>query len=124
MARSVAAGAQSPRRMAPQRRMVDARDRSLLLPRRPRQRPPTDTLSRHSGLAPGRIIRPLMRIDALVTVRGGGDLATGVAYRLFRAGFQVLVTEISQPTVVRRTVSFAEAVYAGEIIIEGVTATR
>jgi len=63
-----------------------------------------------------------MRIDALVVIKGGGDLATGVGHRLFRAGFQVLVTEIPQPTVVRRTVAFAEAVYAGECTIEGVRA--
>ena len=63
-----------------------------------------------------------MRIDALVVIKGGGDLATGVAHRLFRAGFRVLVTEISQPTVVRRTVSFGEAVYAGECTVEGVRA--
>src|SRR5689334_13158434 len=65
-----------------------------------------------------------MRIDALAVVKGGGDLATGVAYRLFRAGFQVVVTEIPRPTVVRRTVAFAEAVYAGECQVEGVLARR
>lgn len=63
-----------------------------------------------------------MRIDALVVIKGGGDLATGAGYRLFRAGFQVLVTEIPQPTVVRRSVAFAEAVYAGECSVEGVRA--
>lgn len=63
-----------------------------------------------------------MRIDALVVIKGGGDLATGVGHRLFRAGFQVLVTEIHEPTVVRRTVAFAEAVYAGECSVEGVRA--
>ncbi|MBV9121550.1 MAG: EF2563 family selenium-dependent molybdenum hydroxylase system protein [Chloroflexi bacterium] len=65
-----------------------------------------------------------MRLDALVLVKGGGDMATGAAYRLFRAGFRVLVTEMPQPTAVRRTVSFAEAVYAGENRVEGVTARR
>ncbi len=63
-----------------------------------------------------------MRLNALAVVKGGGDLATGAAYRLFRAGFRVLVTEIAQPTTVRRTVAFAEAVYAGETMVEGVTA--
>jgi xanthine dehydrogenase accessory factor len=63
-----------------------------------------------------------MRIDALVVMKGGGDLATGVGHRLFRAGFQVLVTEIPEPSVVRRTVAFAEAVYAGECLVEGVRA--
>lgn len=60
----------------------------------------------------------------LAVVKGGGDLATGVAYRLFRAGFWVVITEIPQPTVIRRTVSFAEAVYSAEMVVEGVGAKR
>ena len=60
----------------------------------------------------------------LVLIRGGGDLATGVALRLIRSGLRVVVTEISQPLAVRRTVAFAEAVYAGEFTVEGVTAHR
>jgi xanthine dehydrogenase accessory factor len=60
--------------------------------------------------------------DVLVIVRGGGDLGTGVAYRLHRAGFSVMVTELARPLCVRRAVSFAEAVYAGRLTLEGVTA--
>ncbi len=60
--------------------------------------------------------------DTLILVRGGGDLATGVAHRLHRAGFTVIITELSQPLAVRRAVSFAEAVYAGRVTVEGVTA--
>jgi xanthine dehydrogenase accessory factor len=60
--------------------------------------------------------------DFLVVVRGGGDLGTGVAHRLVRAGFTVMVTELAQPLAVRRAVSFAEAVYSGHITVEGVTA--
>ncbi len=59
-----------------------------------------------------------------VLIRGGGDLASGVAYRLHRAGFPVLITEIETPLAVRRTVAFAEAVYQGEVRIEGITARR
>ena len=58
----------------------------------------------------------------LVLLRGGGDLASGVAVRLYRAGLRVLITELPQPLAVRRLVSFAEAVYRGQITIEGVTA--
>ncbi len=58
----------------------------------------------------------------LVIIRGGGDLATGVALRLIRSGLRVAVTELPQPLAVRRTVSFAEAVYAKEVSIEGVPA--
>lgn len=65
-----------------------------------------------------------MRIQFLTLVKSGGDLATGVAHRLFRCGFPVVCTELPQPTVVRRTVAFAEAVYSGEVTVEGVTARR
>jgi len=59
-----------------------------------------------------------------VVLRGGGDLATGVALRLVRAGLKVLVTELAQPVSVRRAVCFSEAVYEGSWTVEGVTATR
>ncbi len=60
--------------------------------------------------------------NILVIIRGGGDLATGVAVRLFRAGFSVIILEIEHPTVIRLPVSFARAVYEGEAIIEGIEA--
>ena len=63
-------------------------------------------------------------MPSVILIRGGGDLATGVALRLIRSGLRVVLTEIAQPLAVRRTVSFAEAVYAGEITIEGVTGHR
>jgi xanthine dehydrogenase accessory factor len=59
-----------------------------------------------------------------VLIRGAGDLASGVAWRLRRCGFLVVMTEIERPLVVRRTVSFAEAVFAGQAAVEGVTAQR
>jgi xanthine dehydrogenase accessory factor len=60
----------------------------------------------------------------IVLILGGGDLASGVALRLRRVGLQVVITELPQPLAVRRTVSFAEAVYSGEITVEGVTARK
>jgi xanthine dehydrogenase accessory factor len=60
----------------------------------------------------------------LILIRGGGDLASGVALRLHRAGIRVVITELAQPLAVRRTVSFAEAVYRGKITVEGITARR
>lgn len=60
----------------------------------------------------------------LVLLRGGGDLATGVALRLHRAGIHVVITELDQPLAVRRTVAFAEAVYEGQYTVEGVTARQ
>jgi xanthine dehydrogenase accessory factor len=61
-------------------------------------------------------------MSALILIRGGGDLASGVALRLHRAGLKVLISELPQPLAVRRTVSFGEAVYAGQVTVEGVTA--
>ena len=61
-----------------------------------------------------------MRGDNAVLIRGGGDLATGVALRLHRAGIHVAIAELPQPLAVRRTVSFAEAVYEGAHTVEGV----
>lgn len=60
---------------------------------------------------------------SIILIRSGGDLATGVALRLIRSGLKVVVTELPQPLAVRRTVSFSEAVYAGQITVEGVTAS-
>jgi xanthine dehydrogenase accessory factor len=60
----------------------------------------------------------------LVLVRGAGDLATGCAVRLSRSGFAVVMTELAEPTAVRRTVAFSEAVVAGTATVEGVVARR
>ena len=60
----------------------------------------------------------------LVIIRGGGDLASGVAVRLVRSGLRVAITELAQPLAVRRSVSFAEAIYTGETTIEGLTGQR
>ena len=56
-----------------------------------------------------------------VLIRGGGDLASGVAVRLHRAGFAVLMTELPAPLVVRRTVSFAEVVFSQTVKVEEIT---
>ena len=57
-----------------------------------------------------------------VLIRGAGEMASGVAYRLACSGFRVLMTEISTPLAVRRAVSYCEAVYDGSKIVEGRTA--
>ena len=54
----------------------------------------------------------------LVLIKGAGDLASGVAVRLHRAGMKIIMTDIPEPTVIRRTVSFAQAVYDGETTVE------
>lgn len=58
----------------------------------------------------------------LIFIRGGGDLASGVALRLHRVGFSVVILELEKPLSVRRTVSFSEAVFEGMQTVEGVTA--
>jgi xanthine dehydrogenase accessory factor len=60
--------------------------------------------------------------EDLIIIRGGGDLATGVAFRLHRAGFPLIVTELAQPLVVRRAVALASAVLDGEVTVEGMRA--
>ena len=60
----------------------------------------------------------------LVLIKGAGDLATGTAVRLHRAGFPVVMTDIAQPTAVRRTVSFSQCIYDGVTEVEGITARR
>ncbi|MGV8146790.1 MAG: selenium-dependent molybdenum cofactor biosynthesis protein YqeB [Alkaliphilus sp.] len=60
----------------------------------------------------------------LVLIRGGGDIATGIAYKLFKCGYEVVITEIEKPTVIRRTVSFAQAIFDGEANVEEVTAVK
>ena len=60
----------------------------------------------------------------IIVIRGAGDLATGVAHRLHRSGFKVVLLEVAKPLVVRRTVSFAQAVIDGETAVEEVRARK
>lgn len=60
----------------------------------------------------------------LIVIKGAGDLASGVAYRLKRSGFPIIMTELAAPSLVRRTVSYGDAVYSGEISVEGIGARR
>ena len=60
----------------------------------------------------------------LVVIRGAGDLASGIALRLWRSHIRVVMTDIPQPTAIRRTVCFSQAILHGEMTVEGVTARR
>ena len=60
----------------------------------------------------------------VVLIRGGGEVASGVAHRLARAHFRVCLTETSHPLAVSRGVAFCEAIYDGEKEVEGVVARR
>lgn len=53
-------------------------------------------------------------------IRGAGDLATGIAVRLFRSGFRPVMSEIKNPTTVRRTVAFSPAIYEKSTVVEDI----
>ncbi|MFP4409616.1 MAG: XdhC family protein, partial [Spirochaetaceae bacterium] len=63
-------------------------------------------------------------IQDLVVIRGAGDIATGIAWRLRRSGFPVVCLEREKPTVIRRSVSFASALYEEETVVEGIRGVR
>lgn len=59
----------------------------------------------------------------LVIIRGAGDLASGIALRLWHAGIRVVMTDLERPTAIRRTVAFSEALRTGgPVTVEDVTA--
>ncbi|MFZ2331385.1 MAG: selenium-dependent molybdenum cofactor biosynthesis protein YqeB [Atribacterota bacterium] len=58
--------------------------------------------------------------NGLIIIRGGGDLASGVAVRLFRAGFKIIILETIHPLAIRLPVSFASAVFQGICRIEDI----
>ena len=60
----------------------------------------------------------------IVLIRGGGDLASGVAFRLHKAGFRIVIIELPKPLTVRRLASFSEAIFTGECTVEGIVAKR
>lgn len=66
----------------------------------------------------------MSQTNSLILLRGGGDLASGIALRLHRAGLKLVISELAQPLAVRRSVSFAEAVYEERHSVEGVSACR
>lgn len=60
----------------------------------------------------------------LVVIKGAGDLASGIALRLYNAGFKVVMTDLPNPLAIRRTVSFCEAIRDNETIVEGIKAKK
>jgi xanthine dehydrogenase accessory factor len=57
-----------------------------------------------------------------IVIRGGNDIASAAAHRLFGAGYAVVILEAPQPLTVRRGMAYASAVYEGRITLDGVTA--
>lgn len=63
-----------------------------------------------------------MIFDKRIWIKGAGDLASGIALRLYRCGFNIIMSDIEVPTTVRRTVAFSRAVYEKEAKVENVLA--
>lgn len=59
-----------------------------------------------------------------VIMRGGGDIASGVVYRMHQAGFPIVVLELDQPLTIRRPVSVSTAVLDGFHRVERLAAIR
>lgn len=64
-----------------------------------------------------------MKLDQIIIViRGAGEMASALAWRLHMSGIRVVMTEIENPLAVRRKVSFCEAVFDGTAEVEGILA--
>lgn len=64
------------------------------------------------------------KFDLRVLIRGSNDVASAVAHRLFGEGYGVVLHDDPKPTVTRRKMAFADAIFDGETTLEGVTAKR
>ena len=60
----------------------------------------------------------------MIIIKGAGDIASGIAVRLFRAGYRIAMTDIPEPTAIRRTVAFSEAIRLGTTTVEHITAVK
>ncbi len=62
--------------------------------------------------------------DVSIVIKGAGEMASGIAHRLFMADVaRICMIEIENPLCVRRTVSFCEAVFEESVEVEGVIGT-
>ncbi|WP_240744798.1 selenium-dependent molybdenum cofactor biosynthesis protein YqeB [Desulforhopalus sp. IMCC35007] len=63
--------------------------------------------------------------EMIIAIKGAGDIASGVAVRLRKSGFRkIFMLEVPQPVAVRRKVTFCEAVYEGQALVEDIRAIR
>jgi len=67
--------------------------------------------------------------ELIIAIKGAGEMATGLAWRLFQSNFKnIFMMEIENPMAVRRRVSFCEVIHDdkidGKIIVEGVEAKK
>lgn len=60
----------------------------------------------------------------IIVIRGGGDIATGTIHKLHRCGFKIVILEIENPSAIRRSVCFSEAIYENKIVVENVVCEK
>ena len=60
----------------------------------------------------------------LVLIKGAGDIASGIAARLHRSHIDIVMTDLPNPTSIRRTVCFSEAIRNGSATVEDITSVR
>ena len=65
-----------------------------------------------------------MTFPQKIVIRGGGDLATGVVQKFYRAGFDVVILETPAPTAIRRRVTLCEAVHDTEARVEDIVCRK
>ena len=60
----------------------------------------------------------------MIVIKGAGDIASGIAVRLYRSGYKIAMTDLPEPTSIRTTVSFSEAIRLGSNTVEQIGAVR
>jgi xanthine dehydrogenase accessory factor len=61
----------------------------------------------------------------IIAIKGAGEMATGIAYRLFKSNFKnIFMMETQNPMAVRRQVSFCEAIHDNKIAVEDIEACK
>ena len=65
-----------------------------------------------------------MNLKVRILIRGSNDIASATALTLFRSGYTVVMHDSPQPTVTRRKMAFADAIFDGRAALDGVEAVR
>lgn len=72
---------------------------------------------------PPALVDPAATLSPAVLIKGAGEMASAIAWRLHRSHIRrIVMLDLERPLCVRRTVSFCEALVAGSAIVEGVQA--
>lgn len=59
-----------------------------------------------------------MKREQIIAIKGAGDLASGIALRLWRSRYRVILSELPVPLCIRRTIAFSSAVFDGSAKVE------